>query len=78
MSVLDPSEQRFVICIHNGEYPASLEVRKLYQVIPDPAAARHHFLRIIDESGEDYLYPEAYFVPIELPQSIRDALATAA
>lgn len=62
-------EPLFVVCIKNEDYPASLEVRKIYQVMPDPHAAEHQFMRVIDESGEDYLYPAAYFVPIELPHA---------
>jgi hypothetical protein len=62
-----PSE--FLLCINNKDYPASLEVRKVYQTVSDPTAATRHFVRIIDESGEDYLYPESYFVPIHLPQA---------
>jgi hypothetical protein len=49
--------QQFVLCVKNDQYPASLEVRKIYQVVPDAAAARHRLVRVIDESGEDYLYP---------------------
>ena len=78
MNIPDTDEQRFVVCIRNDDYSASLEVRKIYEVIPDPSATTHHYLRIIDESGEDYLYPEDYFVPIELPQSVKQALVTAA
>jgi hypothetical protein len=68
---------QFLLCINNEDYPASLEVRKLYRVIPDPASASRHFVRIVDESGEDYLYPEGYFIPLELPQSVEDALLQA-
>jgi hypothetical protein len=50
-------ETNFVVCINNQDYPASLEVRKIYQVIPDNRAAEHQYIRVIDESGEDYLYP---------------------
>jgi hypothetical protein len=71
-------EDRFVICVRNDDYPASLEVRKIYQVLLDPEAAEHQLLRVVDESGEDYLYPEQYFVAIELTQSVKEALATAA
>ena len=70
--------QQLVICIRNDEYPASLEVRKVYQTLSDPLAAEHHLVRIIDESGEDYLYPDDYFMPIDLPQPIRAALQLAA
>ena len=56
---------RFVICIDNSGYEASLERRKLYALIPDEAAAEHHQLRVTDESGESYLYPETCFVPAD-------------
>ena len=78
MSMPDSDEQLFAICIRNDDYPASLEVRKVYAVIPDPAATEHRLLRVIDESGEDYLYPEDYFVPIELPQPVRRVFLPAA
>jgi hypothetical protein len=61
---------KFLICIKNKDYPASLEVRKLYPQIPDADAAKHGQVRIIDESGEDYLYPEDYFMAVELPVEI--------
>jgi hypothetical protein len=48
-------QPRFVVCVNNKDYPASLELRKLYQVVADEAAAKHHQLRVIDESGEDYI-----------------------
>ena len=70
------NERLYAVCIRNDEYPVSLEVRKIYQVIGDPAATEHHLLRVIDESGEDYLYPEDYFVPVELPHSVLQALAS--
>jgi hypothetical protein len=66
-----------VICIRNKDYPASLELRKLYQVVPDEQAARHRRIRVIDESGEDYLYPEEYFVAVELPQAAGKAVLRA-
>lgn len=62
-------ETQFIVCIKNQDYPASLEVRKIYQVMLDTHAAEHQFIRVIDESGEYYLYPTAYFVPIELPHA---------
>lgn len=68
----------FVICICNDGYEVSLEKRKLYEVIPDFDAVKHHQIRIIDESGEDYLYPENYFIRVALPQSVECALAEAA
>lgn len=71
-------EPRFVICIDNTDYPAALERRKIYQVLPDDAATTHNLLRIIDESGEDYLYPTGYFIPVEFSPSVREALLRAA
>ncbi len=60
---------QFLLCIKNDNYPALLEVRKVYQVIPDATAAARGLVRILDESGEDYLYPQDYFISIELPQA---------
>ncbi len=60
----------FVICIDNSEYPASLELHKIYRVLPDKDAQADGDMRIIDESGEDYLFPANYFIPIELPQTV--------
>ena len=71
------TETQFVVCIHNEEYSASLEVRKIYQAIADPQAAQHQLLRIIDESGEDYLYPAVYFVPVALPQAAAEVFEAA-
>ena len=69
-----PSPQ-FAICVNNKGYAASLETRKVYQVLPDPGAARHRLVRIVDESGEDYLYPLEHFAPIRLPQVLAQAFA---
>ena len=63
--------KKFVVCLKNKGYEVSLEPRKIYEVLPDSDAARHRQLRVIDESGDDYLYPVAYFSPIELPQPVR-------
>ena len=71
------SMPRYVVCIRNRTFRASLELRKIYRMIPDEKAARRHFLRIVDESGEDYLYPEQCFLPIELPKSLKKALQLA-
>lgn len=65
---------RFVVCVNNHDYPASLEVRKLYHTIEDKEAERHNFLRVVDESGEDYLYPAHYFVVLPLPGEVEEAL----
>jgi len=59
--------RRFVLCVRNGTYKASLEPRKIYSVVDDPQAEARSLLRVIDESGEDYLFPARLFVPIELP-----------
>lgn len=64
----------FAICLNNDGYPASLEVGKLYRVIPDDIAAAHGYVRVVDESGEDYAFAANRFYSIELPQSIEDAL----
>jgi hypothetical protein len=63
---------QFVVCIQNEDCE-DLEVRKIYQVLPDKAAAEDNYLRVIDESGEDYLYPAEYFVPIKLPRTVEKA-----
>ncbi len=67
-----------VICVKNEGYSVSLERRKLYVSLPDAKAAEHGQLRVIDESGEDYLYPREFFVPIELPQPLRRRVLQAA
>ena len=60
----------FAICVANSEYPASLELHKIYRVLPDKDAQADGDMRIIDESGEGYLFPADYFIPIELPQTV--------
>jgi len=70
-------ESQFVVCVKNRKYAASLELRKLYLVVADETAAKVHQIRVIDESGEDYLYPEEYFVPVRLPQSAEKAVQRA-
>lgn len=66
---------RFVLCIRN--YGAEdLEPRKVYQLLPDRAAALEGYARVIDESGEDYLYPAEYFVPVRLPRAVSQELAS--
>ncbi|HKZ79309.1 MAG TPA: hypothetical protein VJ124_13600 [Pyrinomonadaceae bacterium] len=71
------SVNKFVLCIRNEDCE-DLEPRKLYQVVPDEAAATDGYIRVIDESGEDYLYPQEYFLPIELPKAAEKALLSAA
>ncbi|MBN1997595.1 hypothetical protein JW935_08595 [candidate division KSB1 bacterium] len=68
------SKQKFVVCINNSGYPASLELYKIYRNIPDEDAESKGDLRIVDESGEDYIYPESFFTPIEIPQKVKQAL----
>ncbi len=68
--------KKFVICIENKDCE-DLEKRKIYQVIPDDKAEKEGYLRIIDESGEDYLYPQSYFIPVQLPREAQEALQTA-
>jgi hypothetical protein len=70
--------KHFAVCLKNKGYEVSLERRKIYQVLPDPEAAKHKQIRVIDESGEDYLYPQTFFAPIQLPQPIRRAVLAAA
>jgi hypothetical protein len=65
---------RFVVCIENTGYPASLERHKIYRVLPDADAARDGDIRIVDESGEDYLYPAQWFAAVELPRRVKSSL----
>lgn len=68
-------ETKFVICVNNKDYSASLEIRKVYQVVEDSNATQHQMIRVIDESGEDYLYPNNYFISIELPKAVEEAFS---
>ena len=72
------SQLRFAVCIKNKGYEASLEIGKLYRVIPDPSAESHGYLRIVDESGEDYGYAADRFFAIEVPKPLEKALLKAA
>lgn len=65
---------RFAVCVNNVEYPASLELHKIYRILPDEDAEADGDLRVVDESGEDYLYPAEYFVLVELPQVVEKSL----
>lgn len=69
---------KFVICIENSGYPASLERRKIYEVVPDPGAETSGHIRVIDESGEDYLYPASLFIDAHLTKAVESALIDAA
>jgi hypothetical protein len=72
------SGKQFVVCLKNKGYDVSLERRKIYQVVPDPRAAKLGLIRVVDESGEGYLYPLEFFAPISLPQPVRRAVLAAA
>lgn len=67
-------KRHFMICVDNRGYEASLEKRKVYEILPDRMAERHGQIRVVDESGEDYLYPERYFAAIRLPSGTKEKL----
>ena len=71
------AKKTFAVCIRNEGYPASLELRKIYETLPDADAAKLKQVRVIDESGEDYIYPASFFSPIELTPSLRKAVLAA-
>ncbi|MEW5786173.1 MAG: hypothetical protein AB1510_12935 [Bacillota bacterium] len=73
---MEKEKNVFVLCIENKDCD-DLEKRKIYQVIPDDEAAKEGYLRVIDESGEDYLYPESYFISVQLPREAQEALRAA-
>lgn len=70
-------KSEFVVCVKNRGYKASLELRKIYQALPDAEGEAHDLIRVVDESGEDYLYPASFFVPIQLPAPVERALSAA-
>jgi hypothetical protein len=70
--------KQLVVCIDNDGYEVSLEKLKIYVALRDGTAEKHDLLRVIDESGEDYLYPKTFFREIELPLAIRKAVLAAA
>jgi hypothetical protein len=72
-----PSKQ-FVVCVDNEGYPASLEKRKIYLALRDPSAEKHGLIRVVDESGDDYLYPKTFFRSIALPLALKRAVLSAA
>lgn len=73
---MKPEAAHFAICLNNDGYPASLEVGKLYRVIPDEQAAAEGYLRVIDESGEDYAFASNRFYLVQLPTAIEEILLT--
>lgn len=66
--------KHFAICIHNGDYAGTLELRKVYEVLADSLAEQRNYARVIDESGEDYLYPKSWFVPVAVPENVEQLL----
>ena len=72
------SPAEYVVCVDNGGYPASLELHKIYRTLPDDDAATSGDLRVVDESGEDYLFPASGFVAISVPERVRSSLRRAA
>jgi hypothetical protein len=73
---MEKQKSLFVVCVNNYEYPASLELHKIYQVLPDEHAIIDGDIRVIDESGEDYLYPAEWFVVIDLPEMVEHSMST--
>ena len=73
-----PQTKQLFVCIDNAGYSASLEKRKIYVALRDARAEKHGLLRIVDESGNDYLYPKMFFRSIALPQSVKKAVLAAA
>ncbi len=73
---MEDKEKKFVLCVSNKECE-DLEVRKIYQVLPDKRASKDGYIRVVDESGEDYLYPESYFVMVKLPRKAQELMAIA-
>ncbi|MEA2163073.1 MAG: hypothetical protein QOK37_1200 [Thermoanaerobaculia bacterium] len=66
--------KHFAICIHNGEYAGTLDLRRVYEVLEDATAEERNYVRVIDESGEDYLYPKSWFVSVAVPESVEQLL----
>lgn len=74
MGKSNSSTPRFVVCINNTDYPASLELHKIYRIVPDEDAKVNGDIRVVDESGEDYLYPASYFLSIQVPHEVEESL----
>ena len=70
------SPVRFVVCVKNKGYPVSLELGKLYRSLPDRNAEQHRMRRVVDDSGEDYLYPSNWFIELRLPPAAKRALSS--
>jgi len=69
------ADKHFAVCVRNDDYEGALELRKIYEVLDDPDAEPHDLIRVIDESGEDYLYPREWFLSIELSERVEEAIA---
>jgi hypothetical protein len=78
MKNAEHQEVQFAVCINNEGYPASLEIGKLYRIIPDDQAESHGFWRVVDESGEDYGYSQERFFLIDIPEALKQTLLSAA
>ena len=78
MSTRTATAPEYVVCVENADYPVSLELHKIYRALPDEDARAAGDLRVVDESGEDYLYPATAFVGISLPARVRSSLSGAA
>lgn len=74
---MSSTRRDLVLCVRNAGYEASLERWKIYRALPDRDAAKHQQVRVVDESGEDYLYPATFFAPIKLPRPLRKAVLAA-
>ncbi len=74
MKIKKAVSPHFAVCIRNTGYPSSLELHKIYRVLPDDDAADDGDIRVVDESGEDYLYPAAWFAELKLPQAIQESI----
>lgn len=77
MTTHQRSRAKFVVCVDNTDYPASLELHKIYTSIPDPDIELEGDIRVVDESGEDYIFSQERFVPIRVPSAVRQSLVHA-
>ena len=76
-SITPSAAHRFVVCVRNDEYPVALELHKIYRALPDAQGQCHGMIRVVDESGEDYLYPEECFRALEIPSTLEAELLRA-
>jgi hypothetical protein len=74
---MNETKRLFALCIDNTDYEASLILHKVYNILPDEKAAQDDFLRIVDESGEDYLYHKSHFMLVEFPLEVEQVLIAA-